>query len=439
MLRNLLDRLLLPVLLVLLWAQAAADGAVEGWRAGAARVEITPHPTMSNWVTHKPYGKVLEPVFVRAVVLEQKSNQIACVSWDLLYALEGAVGKVRQRINRETGIPESSILVCATHNHSAPWAVMPEDSLTKTERQTLDSFLKDPLYPQWIEQLMESSAKAVRQAQAARRPATLAIGRVFAGDLIFNRRPRKPDGAVQSLSTPADPYVLPAGLRFGPVDPTLTILALRDEKRLTIATLFHLPCHAVMIYPSYNGVSGDWPGAAALALRKELGGEALFLQGCAGDIVPARRGRRAREQMVKVITQRAVAAAKSAQVLSLTNNFRVGREFVAAPVTETVRRDTGREQFKAEVQVITCGPLALVALPGEPLIGLALAIQERSPFPHTVVIGYANGYGVQYVGLPGEKGRGGYESGPRNLGKDECGQLMVDAAVRLLEEQKRGE
>jgi hypothetical protein len=67
------------------------------------------------------------------------------------------------------------------------------------------------------------------------------------------------------------------------------------------------------------------------------------------------------------------------------------------------------------------------------LIGLAIAIQARSPFPHTLVLGYSNGYGVQYVGLPGEKARGGYEMGTAGSGVDECGGLLVEAAVRLLE------
>jgi hypothetical protein len=38
------------------------------------------------------------------------------------------------------------------------------------------------------------------------------------------------------------------------------------------------------------------------------------------------------------------------------------------------------------------------------------------------------------VGLPGEKARGGYESGSVAAGADQCGQLLVDAAVRLLNE-----
>ena len=91
---------------------------------------------------------------------------------------------------------------------------------------------------------------------------------------------------------------------------------------------------------------------------------------------------------------------------------------------------------RAEVQVISLGPLALVALPGEPLTDLATAIQQRSPFPHTLVLGYSNGLGIRYVGMPGEKKRGGYEMGVSAAGTDECGLFLVETAVRLLVEQQ---
>jgi hypothetical protein len=89
----------------------------------------------------------------------------------------------------------------------------------------------------------------------------------------------------------------------------------------------------------------------------------------------------------------------------------------------------------SEVQLITVGPLALVALPGEPLTKIGQAIQERSPFPETLVLGYSNGSGVQYVGVPGEKSKGGYEMGPWGLGDDSCGGVLIEAAVKLLQEK----
>ncbi len=189
-------------------------------------MDITPDLRLSNWITHKPYGEKLEPIFARALVLAQGSNRVACVSWELLYPMEGAVAEARQRIQKRTGIPAENILISATHNHSAPWSPVIDDPLTKAEQKVLDSFLNDPVYPAWKESMLEQTVQAVQKADSSRVPATLSIGRAYAGDVIFNRRPRKPDGKVMGMANPTNPFALPQGLRFGPVDPTLTILSL---------------------------------------------------------------------------------------------------------------------------------------------------------------------------------------------------------------------
>ena len=406
--------------------------AYNGLSVGAARFEITPDLRLTNWITHKAYSEILEPIFVRAVVMAQNTERVALVSWELLYPMEGAVAKVRREIARETGIATSNILVTATHNHSAPWSPVLGDPLTKAEKKVLESFLNDPRYPAWAQQVIDLSAKAVKEADLARKPASLSIGRAYIGDVVFNRRPIKTDGSVHGLATPVDPYALPRGLRFAPTDPIATVFVARGLDQAPISALFHMACHPVSVYPSYSGISCDWPGTVSVALQRELGGEAIFFQGCAGDIVPAQRGVPARDSMARTITDRILAAAKVAHPLDLNDNFRVLSRTVQAPVTEAARQDTGRDHFSAEVQVITCGPMAIVALPGEPLIGLATAIRQASPFPHTIVLGYSNGYGTQYVGMPGDKARGGYEMGSRNLGTDACGQLLVDAAIELL-------
>lgn len=411
-----------------------AAGAA-GLTAGTAKFEITPDTRLTNWITHKPYGEVLEPIFVRAVVMESFGKKVAFLNWELLYPMESGVAKVRKEISREIGIPAGDILVFATHNHSAPWSPMfGSDPLTTAEVKVLKSFLEDPLQPAWSEKVIQSSVAAVKQADASRRPASLSLGRAYAGDVIFNRRPMRSNGSVESMSIPADPYVLPRALRFGRVDPTLTVLALRDEGEKNLAMFFHLPCHAVMIYPSYQGISGDWPATASAVLEQRLGGTALFMQGCAGDVAPIRRGTEARQHLAGVVAERAAKSVQAAEQLRLTNAFHTASRVVQAPVEPSFRAELGRQHLSAEVQVITCGDLAIVALPGEPLNALAAAIQEQSPYSHTIVLGYSNGYGVQYVGMPGDKARGGYEMGTRNLGNDECGQLLVDAAVKLLKE-----
>ncbi len=422
------------------WLALAPTGRAAGaLTAGMARFEITPEPAMTNWATHKPYGEILDPLYVRALVLAQGTQKVALIFWDLLDVRESATARLRPGIAPAIGTPESHILICATHNHSAPFSPIQGDPLIKTEQKILAPTLADPAFKAWSARLFELSLKAAKEADASRRPATLAIGRGFAGEVIFNRRPVREDGTVETIYEPANPHALPDGLRFGPMDPTLTVLTLRDPQERVMATLFNLPCHAVAIYSHYPGISGDWPGAVAAGLQREQGGEALCLPGCAGEIVPARRGTAARDQMAKVIVERAVAAAKLDHLIQGPNGLSAETASLELPLTEAARRDLGWDHFRAEVQVIVLGSLALVALPGEPLIEVAKAIQQGSPFPHTIVLGYANGTGVQYVGPAGEKARGGYEMGEFGFGTDACGTLLIDTAIRLLNARHRNQ
>ena len=200
-----------------------------------------------------------------------------------------------------------------------------------------------------------------------------------------------------------------------------------------LATVFHASCHSVSIYPSNPGISADWPGPASRAMSAAFGGEGFFLQGASGDITPWRRGPQAVAEMAEAFARKAREAEKLAVGLR-PMPIRVARADVDLPLTPDAIKRTGTPKVTAEVQVLVCGPLAFVALPGEPLTDLGTHIREDSPFPQTLVLGYSNGMGVHYVGMPGEKARGGYEAGVAGAGTDECGRLLVDAAVRLLRE-----
>jgi hypothetical protein len=137
--------------------------------------------------------------------------------------------------------------------------------------------------------------------------------------------------------------------------------------------------------------------------------------------------------MARLISNRALTAITNSHPL-MPERFRIANVSLELPLTEAAQRDTKAPAIKTEVQVIACGSLALVGLPGEPLVGLATEIQRRSPFPHTVVLGYSNGGGVQYVGMPGDKAKGGYEMTEAGAGQDNCGQLLIDAATKALKE-----
>jgi neutral ceramidase len=418
---------------VVIPASAASVASGVALQAGVARADITPDPAMLNWTTtpSRPYGEVHDPLFARALVLFDGNTRIAILQWDLLDAREFAVARVRGAVSHATGIPEGHIIISASHNHSGPKSEMSAQHNLRREEQTSRPAQAMPVYRAWADRLVDTCVDLVKKASAAAQPASLSIGRAYAGDWMFNRRPVKPDGTVVSMLSPPNPHVLGSGLKFGLVDPTLTVLGLRDRAGNNICTVFHLPMHAVAIYGASKAVSADWPGRVADLLREKMGGETMFLQGCAGDIVPARRGFEAVETMSPLLATRAAAAEKVAVKLP-PSRIQIARARIGLPATPQAAEDYERPDIGAEVMAVSFGPLALVTLPGEPLQELATAIQQRSTFPHTIVLGYANGRGVGYVGLPGGKAKGGYEMTDVGAGTDEAGSALVETAVRLL-------
>jgi len=394
--------------------------------AGAAVVDITPSVAAHNWAGTGPYGHVVDPLHARVLVLASGEQRIAVVTLDITETNEADVAAIRAAIGGTTGIPPGHILVNASHTHSGPlsagyrWIGIPN------KRKYTDEHLE-----KWARDLPGQCAQAAKAAEVARQPVTLSIGRASVAEWLFNRRPLRPDGTVQSTAQPADPTSLPGGLRFAPVDPTATVLCFRDAGGKPVVTLLHLACHAVSVYPTNKGISADWPGAACRKLKESLGGEVLFIQGCGGDIVPARRGLEASLEMGAFIAARATQAAAQAFPLPPAP-LTVSQAIVGLPLIKEASDHIQRPHLDAEIQVISLGDLALVALPGEPLIGLSQAIQHESPFPHTLVLGYSNGDGAQYVGLPGQKHRGGYEMSVVGRATDEAGGFMIASALRQL-------
>lgn len=428
---------------VVLALSRAADPAVT-LRIGAGRADITPGTDVLNWVTGKPFGTARDPLLVQALVLDDGRTRAAILRWDLTDVSESARDEVRRAIESALGIPGGHVLLNASHTHSAPWSPVYRDGYRGKERDNwwslrhMPSQNDFPPYRRWMEKLVASSVEATRQALAAAQPATLAIGRVAVSEYLYNRRPRAPGWgvagkglAVASSAPDWDPEVLQGGATFGPVDRTLALVSVQDAQGKNIASLYHVACHAVSIYPGFTGISADWPGPASAALTAALGGESLFLQGCCGDITPWRRGPAAVAEMAAGMARKAEVARKYAVKVALAP-LQIGRTDVVLPLTPAARERTGVGTITTEVQAIVCGPLAFVTLPGEPLTDLGTAIRERSPFPQTLVLGYSNGMGVHYVGMPGEKARGGYEMGVAGAGTDECGGLLVEAALRVL-------
>ncbi|NND34717.1 MAG: hypothetical protein HKN76_19175 [Saprospiraceae bacterium] len=414
---------------------------------GATAKSITPPVALRNWVTGKPYAAIHDSIYVRAIVLRKQQKTVAVISWELVDAGESATARLRERIHEECNIPQANILLNATHNHSAPWSPVYEKGLRGEEVETwwtlryMPSQLDSAVYSDWAKALIDQSVLAVKTALNKLTTCSVWLGRSDISGLVRNRRPRSADWGIIQSGTPEDfnykhdywdPQVLGDGMNFGEIDRSLDFVSFRDANNNQVASIFHMSAHAVAIYPFQDGISGDWPGATLRLTDPDLGGVGLFLQGTAGDINPARRGQEAVNHMAMTLAQQMKSAYKYAARLEV-DSLIIGQSWVGLPLTDYGRKSTGLETIPAEMQMLAIGPMVLISLPGEPMTGIGREIRKRSPFPQTLVLGYSNGKGSYYIGLPGEKRFGGYESGEKtSIGTDAAGQILIESAVQLL-------
>jgi hypothetical protein len=70
------------------------------------------------------------------------------------------------------------------------------------------------------------------------------------------------------------------------------------------------------------------------------------------------------------------------------------------------------DRVSVPIQVVALGrDVALVFIPGEPFVGIGLAIRERSPFALTLPVGYSNSLSPGYIGQARDLGDRDYMSG----------------------------
>src|SRR5258708_20571108 len=96
--------------------------------SGAARVKLEPPVGLAMLGYGSRVGRnagVHDALAAQALVLRggavsDGANKVAIVGVDLLALRTRIADDIRQRVAASTDIPADSILVCATHTHSAP-------------------------------------------------------------------------------------------------------------------------------------------------------------------------------------------------------------------------------------------------------------------------------------------------------------------------------
>lgn len=92
-------------------------------RAGWAKREITPDPGygLSGYAArHQASTGVLDPLYVRVILLEQEQTRAAIVLMDVLLISSRWADHLRRTISGKLNVPAEFVIVAATHTHSGP-------------------------------------------------------------------------------------------------------------------------------------------------------------------------------------------------------------------------------------------------------------------------------------------------------------------------------
>jgi hypothetical protein len=448
----------LAVLAGTAWTQPARETPLH---AGLAEADITPPVgyRMDGYFSERLSTGTKDPLLAKAVVFTQGDAATALVVADVLGIPDTLSRDVRARAAALTGIPAGNIAVAATHTHTGP--LFAGERARVFSEQAAAKFGRDPLaavkYPELLrDRLVETIVAAHRRLS----PAALEFVGTTEDRLSFNRRFHMKDGSVRFNPGVLNPEIVRAA---GPIDPELPfVLITKDKVPVGALTVFALHLDTV----GGTEYSADYAGHLADELRREFGKDfvSVFGLGTCGDInhldVSGRRRTYARligqQLAVSILSARpratlappdlATAAARltlplravtDAQVAAARANLsKIGTpalpfltqvEMVAT--LDLVRRGATLE---TEVQAFRLHrDLAIVLLPGEVFVELGLAIKQRSPFAHTLIIELSND-NPAYV--PTEKAfrEGSYETVNSRIAPG-GGERLAAEAVRLLE------
>jgi neutral ceramidase len=263
-------------LLIAAIASPTSLAAEKGWRAGVAKVNITPE--LPIWLSGygsrtKPAATKHDDLWAKALVLEDAAGHRAVlVTMDLVGIDRGISQEVCRGITETYKLPRSAIALSTSHTHSGPVIrgnLMPMFDLDEDQSRRIVHYKA---------MLTKKLIGVVGDAISKLRPATLECG---IGEVSFavNRR-NNPEGQVDMLRA--------ENKLKGPIDHELPVLTIRGDDHELLAIVAGYACHATVLSDYF--ISADWPGAAQNEIeRRHPGVTALYFPGCGGDQNPLPR------------------------------------------------------------------------------------------------------------------------------------------------------
>jgi neutral ceramidase len=406
-----------------------------------------------------------DDLFARALVIERDGKAVAFVSLDVLAVSSEFVDRVRENIQRRTGIRRDSVMIAATHTHAGP--------------VTIRTFFNPDgmLDGNYMERLAKAIEDSVAIAFDTKIPARIGVGSGFVSGIGVNRRT-------------ADKL---------PIDEEIGIVKVEDLQGKTQGIFINYACHPTVLGSNNLLATGDFPHFTVEKIEKSTGGFAMFVNGTQGNIsmghsselsaigiiTPGRTFEHAEELGHKLADAAlealpSIETSENVTISSATTPFplplkkypppgetaqklqkaekylqsldgsgdqnsvelekllRAKSEALYASIENFYAVETERftdRRMEIELQGIRIGDAIFIAVPAEVFVEIGLELKKRAP-QKTFIVGIANGY-IGYMPTNEAYKDGGYEVVSARCAA-ETHQLFIDKAIEL-EKQLFGE
>lgn len=222
-------------------------------RIGFAKQIITPPPgiELGGYAGYRPCAEAHDPLWCKAVVLQQENRRWALLAFDLLSIDESLSNRIGEAV-AHLGI--GAVICTAIHSHAAPCGiVLDEGPLAEVNRVSQS----DPeSFRDYTQTIIAFAAEACRDACARLEPFRV-------------RCARGPAPVIGSERHTAEP-----------TDAPMTVVQILTESGRSLI-LYQIPCHPTVLGPENLQPSADFVAGIEGRLDCDM---AVFLNGAAGDI-----------------------------------------------------------------------------------------------------------------------------------------------------------
>jgi hypothetical protein len=232
------------------------------YQVGVAKADITPSDWQQRtyWLAgfnaDRPATSVNDPLYARAMVVDDGATPLAVVTLDLIGLTSPDVQRVQNAIAAKVPQLANRILVHATHTHEGP------DTIGMWGGAGPVPFL-NPRPLDYIDAIAAQAAKAVKGAWTNRKPATLKVANIdqkVLQDLVVDYRP---------------PDVF---------DPMARLLVFSSGNQV-VGTLVNWASHPEVLGEKDQAITADFVKWVVDEMESKLGGQTLFVNGAVGGLL----------------------------------------------------------------------------------------------------------------------------------------------------------